>query len=197
MNGDDSWPGWVVEPLTRAGVSIAAAWGFAEATLWFVVPDVVVGAVALLAPPRWWRAATAAVVASLLGGLVLFAVASAAGEGTREVVAAVPGISGEMVADVGEQLDAHGGSALVRAPLSGVPYKVYVVEMADRSWNVLSFSGWSLPSRMLRIVPVAAAAALVGSRLQGFIRRHLGLVVGAYTVGWLVLYAFYFRAVGL
>ena len=197
MNASEGMATRIAGVLGQAGIAISVVWGFAEATLWFIVPDVAVGAVALLLPSRWWRVATATIAASLLGGLVLFTAALVDGDASRTAILALPGIDHEMASDVRDELAADGGSALVRAPLSGVPYKVYTVEMADQSWGVASYLAWSLPSRTLRILPVAAIAALVGWWLAGFIRRRTGAVLAAYVAGWVVLYVFYFRSVGI
>jgi hypothetical protein len=55
----------------------------AEATLFFIVFDVMVGAVALFSPRRWWRAATAALIGALIGASVLAAVTWIRGEPMR------------------------------------------------------------------------------------------------------------------
>ena len=196
MSASEGLVNRIARVLDRSGLAISGAWGFAEATVFFVVPDVAVGVVALLAPRRWWRVASLTIGASLLGGLVLFTAASVDRDTARSVVTALPGIDEEMTSGVAGDLEDDGGMALVRAPFSGIPYKVYAVEMADRSWAVGSFLGWSLPSRAMRILPVAGFAALVGRWFAGFIRRRTGLVLGAYLVGWVVLYVFYFRSVG-
>ena len=188
-------PGAVAAWLAAFGVVACAVWGFAEAVVFFIVPDVMVGAVALFVPRRWWRAAAAAVVGALLGGVVLYAIVTTTDGWARDVIGAVPGVSNVMVEQVDDAVAEHGGAALVRAPLAGIPYKLYVAEMAERSWSIVDLGLWSVPARALRIFPVAVVAALVGWRFRRLIGRFPEWTLAAYVLGWLVVYIVYFAVV--
>ena len=194
---DESPVGAIAGWLDRFGIIASFVWGVSEAILFFVVPDVIVGAVALFVPRDWWKAVTAAIAGALVGGVVLFSIVAATGDGARDIIDAVPGIPASMIEQVQEDLTEHGGSALVLAPLSGVPYKVYVTEMALRSWNLLSVVLWSIPARGLRIIPAGLGAVLVGLAARRWVRRWPGRAVAVYLLAWVVVYVFYFGANGL
>jgi membrane protein YqaA with SNARE-associated domain len=178
--------GW----LDRWGTATALGWGFAEATLFFVVPDAAVGAVALLVPRRAWRAALAAVMGAVVGGIALWIGAEVAGQTSRSVIDGVPAIPSSMFEDVRRSLATHGGAAMLIAPFSGIPYKVYALEMSLAGWSLPSLVGWTLLGRSLRLGPVAVALAAAG-----WLARRIGVPervqVALYVAGWAALYATY------
>ena len=51
---------------------LALLWGLAEATFFFIVPDVFLSLVAILGGWRTWRHIVAAIFGALLGGALLF-----------------------------------------------------------------------------------------------------------------------------
>jgi membrane protein YqaA with SNARE-associated domain len=79
------------EWLEHRGIPLCFAWGFAEATAFFVVPDVAVGAAALFSPRRKMASAVAAVSGTLVGGAVLYTAAARVGDPAVGLVRRVPG----------------------------------------------------------------------------------------------------------
>jgi membrane protein YqaA with SNARE-associated domain len=181
--------------LARYGVLLCFVWGFAEATLFFVVPDVMVGAVALFWPRRWWRAAAAALIGALAGAAVLAILTSVFGERVRDVVVAVPGVSLGMMRDVAREVKDIGPRAMLGGPVAGVPFKVYVVESVLASAGAVSLFAWSIVGRASRIVLVAGIAALVGAVLRRPIHTHQRMFLSVYVVWWVVTYAVFFSIV--
>src|SRR2546421_6754568 len=57
---------------SRYGWLAGFAWGFAESTVFFIVPDVGVAFIAAMSPRNWWKAALASIVGTLVGAVVLF-----------------------------------------------------------------------------------------------------------------------------
>src|SRR6476619_4120845 len=55
---------------------IGFLWGFAEATLFFIIPDALLGAVALFAPRAAPRVLACTLVGALAGGALTYGVAS-------------------------------------------------------------------------------------------------------------------------
>lgn len=191
-DGSDRLGSW----LQLWGLWAAFIWGVAEATLFFIVPDVIVGALAILRPRRAIAAAGAAIAGSLVGGVILYLVATWVGSDLRDVIEAVPGIPPEMVTQAQSDLTSHGGAALVLAPLSGIPYKIYAAEWAIRGWGLPALLAWTIPARALRIVPIALVAAALGAMARTWIMKRPGLLLGGYGLIWIVVYIFYFRANG-
>jgi len=186
----------VVSWLARWGVWAAFAWGLAEATLFFIIPDVIVGAVSLFQPRRAAAAVGAAIGGAMVGGVVLVLVAQSLGPSLIEVIEDVPGIPREMVTAAQVDLDAHGGAALLLAPLSGTPYKIYAAEWGVRGWGLPALLAWTIPARALRLVPVAVLAAGVGLVLRRNLVRRPWLWLGLYGLIWTGVYVLYFRVNG-
>lgn len=182
--------------VDRFGVPLCFAWGFAEATLFFVVPDVGVGLVALMRPRRAFPAAVAAVVGAVAGGVILYLAAQGAGSVVGDAVDGVPFIPQRMVVEAGGDLADHGGVAVVLGPLEGVPYKLYAVEMAARDWGVASFAAWTAVARSARIVPVGLVVGVLGWGLRRRVERRPLRFVAAYGLVWGAVYARYWASTG-
>ena len=175
---------------------LAFAWGLAEALIFFVVPDVIVGAAALGRLRRGLLAVVAATVGALLGGTLLFLAVPKIGPAIFDVYDHLPGISPGMIESVRSQVEARGASALAGGTLEGAPYKLYVSALALEGASLPSLLLWTLPNRLVRILPAALLAALFGAALRRFWRLSSKAILGLYLLGWVAIYVAYFAAVG-
>lgn len=183
--------------LERRGVVVSFMWGLSEATLFFLVPDIPVGAVALYSHRRGGRAVVAAVAGAVVGGVALWIVTRGVGAWVRDVLTALPGIPERFFSSARDGIADRGGVAVVLGPSGGVPYKVYVAEWALAGRSVVTLALWTVPARALRIGAVAlvsAGAGVMWRRLFG--DRRGGILLGLYGGVWLAVYASYFAAVG-
>jgi membrane protein YqaA with SNARE-associated domain len=144
----------------RLGVILALAWGVAEALWWPIVPDFYVFALSPVAPRRWWRLAVAASIGSVAGGAVGYAFATSLG--SRGLLAAAPLVTDGMIDTARSWLEA-GPVGLMRQPLSGIPYKVFVFLAASQRLNFVGFVLFSALARSLRIFAVGGSGALLGA----------------------------------
>ena len=187
----------VTETIERRGVTTSFVWGLSEATLFFFVPDIAVGAVALSGWRRGLRAAGAAIAGAVLGGIVMYAVARGMGSGVQDLLTRLPAIPDRFFAETAESMAEDGGASLIDAPRRGIPYKLYAAEWALAGRDVLTLALWTVPARAARIVPAALVSALgarVWERLFGPDRR--GLLLALYAAVWVAVYAVYFAKVG-
>jgi membrane protein YqaA with SNARE-associated domain len=180
--------GGFASPGLRAWHLAAFAWGFAEATLFFVVPDVLLS---FMAQRRGFRAAALACfiagAGAALGGLLMRAFGAADPVSMYAVLDAVPAISPEMIASVRESFAADPFGALLAGAFSGVPYKTYAVLAAEIS--APAFVAMTLVARAARFLAVTALAAVVDRLLARRLDlRARGLVLGFV---WIAFYAFY------
>jgi hypothetical protein len=172
----------------RRDAAIAALWGFAEAVLWFIVPDVFLTWVAVRkgVRPALWLSAFA-VAGAIVGGLFTYGWgATAAGFG-ETAMAWLPGIDAAMIDRVESEVAASGSAALLDGPRQAQPYKLYALAAGDQGTSVLALVGWTIPGRAFRFVlssVVAAALGAVGRRLL-----PQRVVVGLWATFWLVVYA--------
>lgn len=187
---------WHAVARTRTAMAVAAGWGFAEATLFFVVPDVWIGLLALVSWRAGLRAVGWAVAGALVGGAVMYAVGAALpAAASATLLAAVPAVSPAMVAGVEREVDDRGPAAMLLGPLRGTPYKLYARAAGLRRQSFAATLLWTVPARGGRFLLVAAGAALWGA----FARRRTqdpAWLVGPYLLAWVLFYAAYFRAQG-
>ena len=169
---------------------IAGLWGFAEATLFFVVPDVWLtliavrrGLVPALVACGW------ALVGALAGGLAMYAWGAFDPAAARDVLESVPAIDRDMIDGVRSALRDDGAAAIFLGPLQGIPYKIYAVEAPAAGIGVLAFLAVSVPARLLRFVLLAAVANLLSRWLLG--RTGLRLRTGVLLAAWAVFYTIF------
>jgi len=171
----------------------AAAWGFAEATLFFVVPDVLLTWLAGFRPRVVWPAAFACLVGALLGGGLMFLCAQRDAAGMRNLLDAVPAISREFIAATGAGLQQDFGAQMLRGGFTGVPYKIMAVEAGADGQSLAGFLAWSVPARLSRWILLVllgrGATVIVRRCLQRGADRWLWTL---WAVGWSIVYAVYF-----
>lgn len=157
---------------------LCAAWGFAEALLFPVIPDFAIAPLALAAPARALLLALYAVAGSIAGGALAYLVgASSLGP---LVATHLPLVTDRMGAFARDAL-AAGPEGVLRQPLSGVPFKVFAYQAAGAGAGALSFLWFSLLARGARLVAVAGACAPLGAGARRIWRRIYGPFLVAYT----------------
>lgn len=165
-------------------------WGLAEATLFFIVPDVLLSAVALTSVRRALVIAVWVLAGALVGGALMWAVGRTAPETGHSLLVLLPAIDAGMVADVGEQLGTSGLPALFAGPVTGTPYKIYAVQSGQLGIGLVEFLLVSIPARMLRFVAVTLAVGGVGRVLERWLGLRARRIVLA--LSWSAFYAWYF-----
>jgi membrane protein YqaA with SNARE-associated domain len=171
---------------------LALLWGCAEATVFFIVPDVLLSWIGLRDLRRALLACLYALLGALVGGSIVWLLGHRDPEPVRSLYAVLPAIDAEMIRAVREQLKTQGILALFLGPLSGTPYKLYALESPVVGLGYVPFLLVSVPARLLRFVAVTMAAAAL-SRL---LRRRLALQQRQrlLLLAWATFYAGYFYA---
>jgi hypothetical protein len=177
-------------------LAFAAAWGLAEATLFFVVPDVLLTWLAGFRPGLAWRAVSTCLVGALLGGAVMYLAAADAPERMRALLDAVPAVSAEFVAATGSALQEHYGAQMLRAGFSGVPYKILAVESAAQGQSLVAFLAWSVPARLSRWVLVVLLARGVARFVRARTAAADRVLWALWGAGWGIVYIVYFTLMG-
>jgi len=175
---------------------VAFAWGFAEATLFFLLPDVFLTALAARNLHAAVRATLSALAGALLGGTLMYACGHAAPERARALLDAVPAVSPALLASVRAQLDAHGLLAMALGPVRGTPYKIYAVEWEARGGSLPAFLLVSVPARWLRFVLTTVAAAGAMRVLAPWTGRSARVELTPVALAWVGVYAVYFAHFG-
>jgi membrane protein YqaA with SNARE-associated domain len=172
-------------------IALAAVWGFAEATLFFIVPDVLLTWIAV---KRGWREAIAAALLATagvaMGGALMYHWAHGDAEAARAAVERVPAVSAAMMESVRRALGEGGLAAMFKGAFTGTPYKAYAVEAGAAGSGLAPFLAATVGARMLRfaiaILAAASAARVLESRLHP---RTLGRALAGW---WIAFYAGFF-----
>ncbi len=170
----------------------AGLWGFAEATLFFVVPDVLLSAIALRNPRAALRCCGIATVGAMIGGAAMYQWGMTQPEAAVRTVAAVPAVGTAMMESAAAAMREAGVVATIFGPLTATPYKVYAVQASAAGiplWWFLVISPIArLPRFLLATLLAAGAARLLGPRVSS--RILFGLWAGT----WTAIYAFLWRS---
>jgi membrane protein YqaA with SNARE-associated domain len=174
--------------LARLAPPLAALWGFAEATLFFVVPDVALSFIALRSRRIALGACLWAFAGALAGGVLMYGWGQRDPAAAERALTAVPAVDRAMVARVRGEIERTGSGAIVLGPLRTTPYKIYMVEAGAAGLSPLAAAAASLPSRLGRFLLVTL---LVGWAVRGPLRswslERQRLAVGAVWVAIYVL----------
>jgi len=157
--------GWQDSLVGRSGILAAFIWGLAEATFFFVIPDVLLSFVAILAWPRTSKHVLAAVAGALLGGALLFHWASLDSAGAHAAVARVPVVRETMFVKVRQGFRDRGWLSMLLGSVSGIPYKLYAVE-APKFSSQPDFLLATPPARAVRFLLVWAGFGAAASGLK-------------------------------
>jgi membrane protein YqaA with SNARE-associated domain len=174
--------------------AFAALWGFAEASVFFLVPDVLLSGYALSNLRRALMACLYAVAGALVGGTLIWFWGRHDPEAFRTLFLSLPGIDEAMIRSVRSQLESMGLAAVFLGPLKGTPYKIYALEASLLAYSWPLFVLISLPARLIRFVLVTL---LVGS-IRIALGKRLSTAGAWFThlACWTLFYAWYFSALG-
>jgi len=108
--------------IGRANV-IASLWGFAEATLFFIVPDVLLSWLALRSRRTAFLACLYALAGALVGGTAMWVWGRFDPQTARQLIASLPAIDTAIIASAHQQLADHGivgcGKSVSKSMFSG------------------------------------------------------------------------------
>lgn len=175
----------------------ATLWGVAEATVFFVVPDVLITYAAV----HWnFRAglklSLVTALAAAAGGAVLWRWGAVDADAARAVMLYVPAIGPDLLEGArAGMVSADWPMNLAMGALSGTPYKLYAVEAGARGIDALLFVALSIPARLVRFV-LTAALAVTGDALF----KHLGIErwsMRVLALAWIAVYTTYWIIRGL
>jgi membrane protein YqaA with SNARE-associated domain len=171
--------------------ALAALWGLAEATLFFIVPDVFLSWIALRSFKRAMWACLWALLGALIGGAFIWYMGLVNADPLRAVFTSIPAVNEGMMNNVRDQLQNSGLVALFIGPLVGTPYKLYALEAAQLGYGLFIFLLISIPARLMRFIIVTVVSAAAS--------RALNRIVGIRTLQilhvcvWVAFYSWYFH----
>jgi membrane protein YqaA with SNARE-associated domain len=168
----------------------AFAWGFAEATLFFIVPDVLLSWLALRSLKDALVSCLYALAGALLGGGMMWFVGQGDADAWRALVASLPAIDDDMITSVRAQLENAGLLSIFWGPLSGTPYKIYALEAGSLNFGLAVFLLVSIPARLVRFAVIVVFVSQLGRFLDS--RLTIGQRQALLLACWSGFYCWYF-----
>lgn len=171
--------------------TLAFIWGTAEATAFFIVPDVLLTlSIIRLGLRRGFLLSCIALTGAVAGGTAMHFWGRADAEAARAFLDAVPAISPGMIEAGVMKVQAALTFEMTKGALSGVPYKVFAVGAGVADIPLSSFMAASVAARMTRWILIVVFTSLIVAGLQrrGWTRYALPI----WAICWIAFYAFYF-----
>ena len=169
---------------------LAAAWGLAEATVFFIVPDVLLTFVALQNGKRATKLCLWTLGGALVGGTIMFWWGSHDKGVAEDLLVEIPAIDLAMLEKVEGQIEEGGAKALFVGPITGRPYKIYAVNAGGTGVSYVTFLLVIVPTRLLRFLALAwLTTAISKSLLRKKSPRFKTLLQIAI---WMGFYTWYF-----
>jgi membrane protein YqaA with SNARE-associated domain len=173
---------------------VAALWGLAEATLFFIVPDVAISFAALHSRSRGLRSVWWATGGAVVGGAVMWWFGAHAPLDTFRIVELVPGISPAMIRSVVRQTQEMGLLAVLTGPLRGTPYKIYAAEWGRSGGALLPFLLATVPARAPRFLLISLVTTWVGGPTRRWVAPSPRRARWALSACWVLFYVGYLLA---
>ena len=177
---------WTSQPFVLA---VLFAWGFGEAVALPIVPDVLLGLLALATPAALGLPLVAAIAGAIVGATALARLQRRRPDVVKKIIAIQPGLGRRGMEEARARIEREGAVRGFAQVGPGLPLKAYVVTLIDLSGDpgLARLGGLTLVNRLTRLVPVVAVFALAG-----IVARAAGVSVSSaiptYVVGWTLFY---------
>lgn len=162
----------------RHAVAALAGISFAESSFFPVPPDVVLVPMVLANRDKARYYALVCTVASVLGGLLGYAIGALLYDTVGAWLIAAYGY-GERMDEFRAAYAEWGAWIILIKGLTPIPYKIVTIASGFAGYDLLPFVILSLITRGLRFFIVAELLRIYGEPIQGFIERRLTLVTTA------------------
>ncbi|MEN3332649.1 MAG: hypothetical protein V7641_2014 [Blastocatellia bacterium] len=180
----------------RAALTVAFAWGLAEAIFYFIVPDVLLTLIAARSLRSAMKATIAALAGALIGGALVVVFASVSPDAARAFLLHIPGINPHLLERVAGQIDERGLLAVLIGPLKGIPYKIYAVDWGRRGGGLGEFLLISIPARWLRFALAAVVTRIIARLIEPLTGHRASVEITILAAIWIAFYTFYFARFG-
>jgi membrane protein YqaA with SNARE-associated domain len=155
---------------------IMAAVAFAESSFFPVPPDVMLIPMSLARPGRAWLYAAVCTVASVLGGILGYAIGALLYDSIGHWLITFYGL-GDKVETFRAGYAEYGAWIILLKGLTPIPYKLVTITSGFANFNIWLFVGLSVIARGGRFFVVAILLNRYGEWIRVRIERHLGLWV--------------------
>ncbi len=172
--------------LAKAAHPHAEGWlalfAFVEASFFPIPPHPLLGLMCLAEPKRAIRFAAIATIASVLGGLLGYAIGHLLFDTVGAQLLSALGLT-ESFPKAACYLREYGAEIIMIKGATPIPFKLLTITAGFISMPLLTFIGASIISRSISFLIVGVLFRLFGAPIKAFIDKYLGLV----TVGFVVV----------
>jgi membrane protein YqaA with SNARE-associated domain len=173
---------WTMDLAARRNaVWVLAAIAFIESSVFPIPPDVLLIPMVLAARDRAWRYAAICTIASVLGGMLGYAIGAGLYEGVGKPILEFYGYA-EKFGDFTARYNEYGGWIVFIAGVTPFPYKVITIASGVTELDLGTFTVASVLARGLRFFIVAALLYWIGQPIREFIEKRLGLMFTLFCV---------------
>ncbi|UWR34727.1 DedA family protein [Sulfitobacter sp. W027] len=148
---------------------------FVESSFFPIPPDILMIPMIIARPNRAWLIAGVALLASVLGGLLGYAIGALAFESLGQPILASLG-KADAMAEFSTRFNDMGFWAVLVAGVTPFPYKVITIMSGWTGMPLGTFIMTSILARGLRFFVVAGLLWRFGAPIRDFIERRLGLM---------------------
>lgn len=154
---------------------------FIESSVFPIPPDVLMIPMILARPSRAWLIATVALVASVLGGLLGYAIGAFFYESIGQPILESMGKAHAME-EFNTRFNDFGFWAVLGAGVTPFPYKVITIMSGWTGMPLGTFIATSILARAMRFFLVAGLLWKFGEPIRDFIEKRLGLMFTLFVV---------------
>lgn len=173
---------WVMGLAARKdAIWVLAAIAFIESSVFPIPPDVLLIPMVLAARDRAWRYAAVCTIASVLGGMLGYAIGMFLFESAGQPLLEFYGYA-DKFDDFRGRYNEWGAWIVLIAGLTPFPYKVITIASGVAELDLAVFTIASVLARGLRFFIVAALLWWLGPPVREFIEKRLGLMTIVFCV---------------
>jgi len=181
-------------------VALAIIWGFSEATLFFIIPDVILTRATLSV--GWRRGVGLAfigAIASTLGAGLMVIWGANNPEAALQTLDHVPAISPPLIEQIDQNIAEGWRSALFWGGFKGQPIKIYAVLLGANGIGWASILPMILLARFVRFFITVSLAQGLKSGLTALLppKRAKKAIFALWAAIWMAIYAVYFSLFGI
>jgi membrane protein YqaA with SNARE-associated domain len=183
---------WCVQAADKPyALWILAAVAFAESSFFPIPPDIMLAPMSLAQPKRAWLFAAVCTAASVVGGVLGYAIGALLYDSIGHWLISLYGLGGKVEAFRASY--AQWGALIILAKgLTPIPYKLVTITSGFAGYNIWLFVLFSIITRGGRFFLTAVVLNRYGDWIRARIERHLGLfvaiLVAALVAGFFVAF---------
>ncbi|GAB6844262.1 membrane protein YqaA with SNARE-associated domain [Methylorubrum rhodinum] len=172
---------WILALAAKPSAPYAlGAVAFAESSFFPVPPDAMIVPMAVSRPDRVWLYATIATVASVLGGLVGYAIGALLFDSVGVWLFNLYGLA-DKAATFQASYATYGHWVILLKGLTPIPYKLVTITSGFAHYSLFWFTVLSVVTRGARFFLLAWLLGRYGVGIRAVLDRHLNVVAGLFA----------------